>query len=222
MRRTAWLSLIGLVPVVAHGLERPEWAFPVADKVQPPSKDDDQPKSLSGSTKSYTQVQIDDLKNPPDWFPDMHPPMPSGSRAQLRHSRAAPVICRSGRGDFCRELCCLSRRRRQRRHHDDKRRTGRPAGGKRRQAKRHDDTTLSIANYWPYATTLFDYVRRAMPWTSPRTLTDDQVYALTAYILAQNKLIDAKQVINAQTLPKVQMPNRNGFIPRFPERMPPG
>jgi cytochrome c len=85
-----------------------------------------------------------------------------------------------------------------------------------------DDTTLSIANYWPYATTLFDYIKRAMPWTSPRTLTDDQVYALTAYILAQNKLIDAKQVINAQTLPKVQMPNRNGFIPRFPERMPPG
>ena len=85
-----------------------------------------------------------------------------------------------------------------------------------------DDTTLTIANYWPYATTLFDYIRRAMPWTSPRTLTDEQVYALTAYILAQNKLIDVKQVINAQTLPKVQMPNRNGFIPRFPERMPPG
>jgi S-disulfanyl-L-cysteine oxidoreductase SoxD len=83
-----------------------------------------------------------------------------------------------------------------------------------------DDTTLSIANYWPYATTLFDYIKRAMPWTSPRTLTDDQVYALTAYILAQNKLIDAKQVINAQTLPKVQMPNRNGFIVRFPERTP--
>jgi len=85
-----------------------------------------------------------------------------------------------------------------------------------------DDTTLTIANYWPCATTLFDYIRRAMPWTSPRTLTDDQVYALTAYILAQNKLIDVKQVINAQTLPKVQMPNRNGFIPRFPERVPPG
>jgi mono/diheme cytochrome c family protein len=83
-----------------------------------------------------------------------------------------------------------------------------------------DDTTLTIANYWPYATTLFDYIRRAMPWTSPRTLTDDQVYALTAYILAQNKLIDAKQVVNAQTLPAVQMPNRNGFIVRFPERTP--
>jgi S-disulfanyl-L-cysteine oxidoreductase SoxD len=83
-----------------------------------------------------------------------------------------------------------------------------------------DDTTLTIANYWPYATTLFDYIGRAMPWTSPRTLTDDQVYALTAYILAQNKLIDAKQVINAQTLPRVQMPNRDGFIVRFPERTP--
>jgi S-disulfanyl-L-cysteine oxidoreductase SoxD len=83
-----------------------------------------------------------------------------------------------------------------------------------------DDTTLTIANYWPYATTLFDYIRRSMPWTSPRSLTDEQVYALTAYILAQNKLIDPKQVINAQTLAKVEMPNRNGFIPRFPERMP--
>ena len=84
-----------------------------------------------------------------------------------------------------------------------------------------DDTTLTIANYWPDATTLFDYIRRAMPWMSPRSLSDNDVYALTAYILAQNKLIDAKQAINAQTLPKVQMPNRNGFIPRFPERMPP-
>jgi cytochrome c len=85
-----------------------------------------------------------------------------------------------------------------------------------------DDTTLTIANYWPYATTLFDYIRRSMPWTSPRSLTDDQVYALTAYILAQNKLIDPNQEINAQTLPRVEMPNRDGFIPRFPERMPHG
>jgi S-disulfanyl-L-cysteine oxidoreductase SoxD len=83
-----------------------------------------------------------------------------------------------------------------------------------------DDTTLTIANYWPYATTLFDYIRRSMPWPSPRSLTDDQVYALTAYILAQNKLIDSKLVVTAQTLPQVQMPNRDGFIPRFPERMP--
>lgn len=83
-----------------------------------------------------------------------------------------------------------------------------------------DDTTLTIANYWPYATTLFDYMRRAMPWTQPRSLTNDQVYALTAYILAQNKLIDPAATMNAQSLPKVQMPNRNGFIIRFPERTP--
>jgi cytochrome c len=83
-----------------------------------------------------------------------------------------------------------------------------------------DDRTTTIANFWPYATTIFDYTRRAMPWTEPRSLSDNDVYALTAYILAQNKLIDPKQVIDAQTLPKVQMPNRSGFTPRFPERMP--
>jgi len=73
---TAWVLLFGLVPVVAHGAERPDWAFPVADTIQPPSQDEDQPKTLAGSTKSYTQKQIDDLKNPPDWFPDMYPSMP--------------------------------------------------------------------------------------------------------------------------------------------------
>jgi len=84
-----------------------------------------------------------------------------------------------------------------------------------------NEATVTIANYWPYATTLFDYIRRAMPWTEPRSLSNDEVYALTAYILAQNKLIDTDATINAQTLPKVQMPNRNGFITRFPERTPP-
>jgi cytochrome c len=83
-----------------------------------------------------------------------------------------------------------------------------------------DESRVTIANYWPYAPPLFDYIRRAMPWTEPRSLTDHEVYALTAYILAENKLIDAKQVINARTLPKVVMPNRNGFLPRFPELMP--
>ena len=83
-----------------------------------------------------------------------------------------------------------------------------------------DESTTTIANYWPYATTLFDYIRRAMPWTQPRSLPDNDVYALTAYILAQNKLIDAKLTVDAQTLPRVQMPNRDGFIPRFPERVP--
>ena len=82
------------------------------------------------------------------------------------------------------------------------------------------ETAKTISNFWPYATTLFDFTRRAMPWPRPRTLTNDEVYALTAFILAQNKIIGANDVMNAQTLPKVRMPNRDGFIPRFPERIP--
>ena len=82
------------------------------------------------------------------------------------------------------------------------------------------ETAKTVANFWPYATTIFDFTRRAMPWPRPRTLTSDEVYALTAFILAQNKIIGANEAMNAQTLPKVRMPNRDGFIPRFPERIP--
>jgi S-disulfanyl-L-cysteine oxidoreductase SoxD len=82
------------------------------------------------------------------------------------------------------------------------------------------ETPKTIANFWPYATTLFDFTRRAMPWLQPRTLTDDEVYALTAYILSLNKIIGPNDVMNAETLPKVQMPNRDGFIVRFPDKMP--
>jgi cytochrome c len=84
------------------------------------------------------------------------------------------------------------------------------------------DSPKTIANFWPYATTVFDFIRRAMPWQQPRSLTDDEVYALTAYLLAMNKIIPENAVMNAQTLPKVKMPNRDGFIPRFPDKMPPG
>jgi cytochrome c553 len=76
MCQAAWLLLIALVPVAAQAGDRPDWAFPVTDQVQPPSEGTDQPKMVTGSAKSYTQKQIDDLKKPPDWFPDMHPPMP--------------------------------------------------------------------------------------------------------------------------------------------------
>ena len=82
------------------------------------------------------------------------------------------------------------------------------------------ETTKTIANFWPHATTLFDFTRRAMPRPKPRTLTNDEVYALTAYMLALNKIIGEHEVMNAQTLPKVRMPNRDGFIVRFPDRMP--
>ena len=76
-----------------------------------------------------------------------------------------------------------------------------------------------IANFWPYATTLFDYTRRSMPWQQPMTLTNDEVYSVTAYILALNKLIGENDSMNAETLPKVRMPNRDGFIVRFPDAM---
>jgi S-disulfanyl-L-cysteine oxidoreductase SoxD len=77
----------------------------------------------------------------------------------------------------------------------------------------------TIKNFWPYSTTIFDFVRRAMPFQAPRSLTDDEVYALTAYILAENKLIGASDTMDAQTLPKVKMPNRDNFIIRFPDRI---
>jgi len=80
------------------------------------------------------------------------------------------------------------------------------------------DPVKLIGNYWPYATTIFDFTRRAMPWQAPKTLTDNEVYALTAYILALNKIIGENDVMNAQTLPKVKMPNRDGFISRYPEK----
>ena len=82
------------------------------------------------------------------------------------------------------------------------------------------DTPKTVANFWPYATTIFDFTRRAMPWLQPRTLTDAEVYALTAYILSLNKIIGEGDVMNAQTLPKVRMPNRDGFIARFPDKVP--
>jgi mono/diheme cytochrome c family protein len=75
----------------------------------------------------------------------------------------------------------------------------------------------TVGSYWPYATTLFDYTRRAMPWNAPKSLTDDQVYAVTAYILSLNGVIGAKEEMDARTLPKVQMPNRDGFIRIYPK-----
>jgi cytochrome c len=76
----------------------------------------------------------------------------------------------------------------------------------------------TVANYVPYATTIFDFTRRAMPWQQPKSLTNDEVYAVTAYILALNKIIGENDVMNAETLPKVQMPNRDGFVSRYPEK----
>jgi len=81
------------------------------------------------------------------------------------------------------------------------------------------DGGKTIANYWPQATTLFDFIRRAMPFTQPRSLTDQEVYSLVAYLLAANKLIGENDEINATTLPKVRMPNRDNFVVQFPDRI---
>ena len=81
------------------------------------------------------------------------------------------------------------------------------------------DTVKTNANFWTYSTTLFDFIRRAMPYQAPKSLTDNEVYAVTAYILALNKLIGETDVVDAQSLPKVKMPNRENFIIRFPDRI---
>jgi cytochrome c len=78
------------------------------------------------------------------------------------------------------------------------------------------EANKTVKNFWENPTTLYDYVRRAMPWPAPRTLTNDEVYALVAYILAGNNIIDKNAVMDATTLPKVEMPNRGNFIIRFP------
>ncbi len=71
----------------------------------------------------------------------------------------------------------------------------------------------TVGSYWPYATTLFDYVRRAMPYDHPRSLTADEVYSASAYVLYLSGIVAETQVLNEKTLPQVKMPNRDGFVP---------
>jgi cytochrome c len=75
------------------------------------------------------------------------------------------------------------------------------------------DVPFTIGNYWPYATTLFDYVRRAMPATAPGTLTADETYSLVAWLLAKNEIVPSDAALDAETLPRVRMPARDRFVP---------
>ena len=70
----------------------------------------------------------------------------------------------------------------------------------------------TVGSYWPFATTLWDYLRRAMPFDHPGTLTTDQVYATTAYVLFLNGIVGEDEVLDEATLPRVKMPNRDGFV----------
>jgi len=72
--------------------------------------------------------------------------------------------------------------------------------------------TKTIGNYWPYATTLYDYINRAMPFATPGTLPPDDVYSVVAFLLAENGVIDKSTVIDATTLPKVKMPAHDRFV----------
>jgi S-disulfanyl-L-cysteine oxidoreductase SoxD len=73
---------------------------------------------------------------------------------------------------------------------------------------------MTVGSYWPFATTVFDYIRRAMPRYQEGSLKPDEVYSLTALLLYRNDIIKEDDVINAETLPKIKMPNRDGFIPQ--------
>jgi len=75
----------------------------------------------------------------------------------------------------------------------------------------------TLGSYWPHATTIFDYVRRAMPYLQPHSLTDDETYALTAHLLHLNGIIGPDDVMNATTLPAVQMPNQDSFVWSYEE-----
>ncbi|MBM3783563.1 MAG: c-type cytochrome [Acidobacteria bacterium] len=71
----------------------------------------------------------------------------------------------------------------------------------------------TVGSYWPYATTVFDYIRRAMPFDHPRTLSTNEVYAVTAFVLHLNGITALDEELSEKTLPKVAMPNRDGFVP---------
>ena len=75
----------------------------------------------------------------------------------------------------------------------------------------------TLGSFWPYATTVFDYIRRAMPFNTPQTLDDDEVYAVTAYLLHLNGIIEADATLDARRLADITMPNANGFIMAWPQ-----
>src|SRR5258707_1316577 len=87
----------------------------------------------------------------------------------------------------------------------------RPVGGQGTLAS--DKPIKTVGSFWPYATTLFDYIHRAMPYQAPGSLSVDDYYALTAYVLSLNGILAPDGKLDKETLPKVKMPNRDGFIP---------
>ncbi len=81
-----------------------------------------------------------------------------------------------------------------------------------------DTPVKTVGSYWPYATTVFNYIRRSMPYMAPMSLTNEEYYAITAFILNKNDIISEDKVIDKNSLPKVTMPNRDGFVNSYPAR----
>jgi len=79
-----------------------------------------------------------------------------------------------------------------------------------------DSPDKTVGSYWPYATTVFNYIRRSMPYTAPMSLTNEEYYAITAFVLNKNDIISADKVLDKDSLPDVQMPNRDGFVNAYP------
>lgn len=75
----------------------------------------------------------------------------------------------------------------------------------------------TVGSFWPYATTLFDYTRRAMPYDAPQSLSADELYAVTAHVLHLNGIVEADTVLDAATLQAIEMPNQGGFVAHWPE-----
>jgi cytochrome c len=90
---------------------------------------------------------------------------------------------------------------------------GRPSAGEDFDFASAPDVPRTIGNYWPQATTLFDYIRRAMPLLTPGSLTDDETYSVTAYLLAANRVIPDTTTLDAAALRAVRMPARDRFVP---------
>ncbi len=80
-----------------------------------------------------------------------------------------------------------------------------------------DAPVKTLGSYWPYATTVFNYVRRSMPYQEPMSLSNDDYYAITAWMLNKNDIIAADAVMDRNSLPAVVMPNRDGFINAYPD-----
>jgi S-disulfanyl-L-cysteine oxidoreductase SoxD len=81
-----------------------------------------------------------------------------------------------------------------------------------RESLKTDQPLYTVGSYWPYATTVWDYINRAMPYQAPGTMTPEEVYAVTAYVLFLNGIVRESRVLDEKSLPRIRMPNRDGFV----------